>query len=144
MQYFFLYRKNSKKRKKKIEDYNEIENEFKIKSLYLAKSAHELKNVFLTISSFIENKEETLLSDFKNKKEKELEEEYSFLKSLCDFGMSLIYEITQMSKNEGKFMSLKPYNNNEKREYEQFNLYNALTFYIKKLQSKLKSEKNNI
>ena len=144
MSSFFLSRKNSTKRTKKIEDYNEIENEFKIKSLYLAKSAHELKNVFLTISSFIENKEETLLSDFKNKKEKEVEEEYSFLKSLCDFGMSLIYEITQMSKNEGKFMSLKPYNNNEKREYEQFNLYNALTFCIKMFQSRAKFEKKNI
>ena len=30
----------------------EMQNEFKIKSLYLAKSAHELKNIFLSICSF--------------------------------------------------------------------------------------------
>ena len=39
----------------KSENYMELENELKMKSLYLAKSAHELKNVFLTISSIIEN-----------------------------------------------------------------------------------------
>ena len=39
----------------------EIQNEFKIKSLYLAKSAHELKNVFLIICSYIENKDKIIL-----------------------------------------------------------------------------------
>ena len=136
-------RKNSTKKTKKIYDYNEIENEFKIKSLYLAKSAHELKNVFLTISSFIENKGETIISDFKEKNEKKVEEEYSFLKCLCDFGMSLIFEITQISKNEGKFISIKPYNENEKREYEEYNLYNALNFCVKMFQSRAKFEKKN-
>ncbi len=137
-------RRNSTRKTKKIYDSNEIENEFKIKSLYLAKSAHELKNVFLTISSFIENKEDSILSDLKSDKEKKIKEEYSFLKCICDFGMSLIYEITQISKNDGKFMSIKPYNDNEKIEYEEFNLYNALNFCVKMFQSRAKFEKKNI
>ena len=31
----------------------ELNEEVKLKSLYLAKSAHELKNIFISISSFV-------------------------------------------------------------------------------------------
>ena len=120
----------------------EMQNEFKIKSLYLAKSAHELKNIFLTICSFIENREDSILFNHKNSKENEIEKDsyLNFLKSLCDFGMSLIYEITQISKNDGKFKSIKQY----KEEYEEFNLINALNFCVKMFQSRAKFEKKNI
>ena len=56
----FEFRKTISKKhsiKNQVNNTIDIENEFKIKSLYLAKSAHELKNVFLTISSFIQNKD---------------------------------------------------------------------------------------
>ena len=120
----------------------EIQNEFKIKSLYLAKSAHELKNVFLTICSYIENKDELILqnNEFNKKKENEDESTLNFLKSLCDFGMNLIYEITQISKNEGKFKSM----NKESLENDEFNLINSLNFCVKMFQSRAKFEKKNI
>ena len=54
--------------------------------------------------------------------------------------MSLIYEITQISKNDGKFKSIKQY----KEEYEEFNLINALNFCVKMFQSRAKFEKKNI
>ena len=120
----------------------EIKNEFKIKSLYLAKSAHELKNVFLTICSYIENKDELKIQNNEFNKKKENEDKYilNFLKSLCDFGMNLIYEITQISKNEGKFKSM----NKESLENDEFNLINSLNFCVKMFQSRAKFEKKNI
>ena len=93
----------------KNENYIELENELKMKTLYLAKSAHELKNVFLTISSFIENNGNSFHSDSSNLKKETYEDDLPnkhFLKALCDFGMNLIYEITEMSKNDGKLISL--------------------------------------
>ena len=122
----------------------DVENEFKIKSLYLAKSAHELKNVFLTISSFIENRDDIPIDNLKNIFNKEVDHDSSlnFLKSLCDFGMNLIYEITEISKNNGKLKSIKDYNQN--KLYEEFNLIDALNFCIKIFQSRAKFEKKNI
>ena len=122
----------------------DVENEFKIKSLYLAKSAHELKNVFLTISSFIENKDDIPIVNQKNifNKDADRDSSLNFLKSLCDFGMNLIYEITEISKNDGKFKSIKDFNEN--RLYEEFNLVDALKFCIQIFQSRAKFEKKNI
>ena len=122
----------------------DIENEFKIKSLYLAKTAHELKNVFLTISSFIENRDDIPIDNLKNIFNKEVDHDSSlnFLKSLCDFGMNLIFEITEISKNDGKFKTIKEYNQNQL--YEEFNLIDALNFCIKIFQSRAKFEKKNI
>ncbi len=122
----------------------DIENEFKIKSLYLAKTAHELKNVFLTISSFIENRDDIPIDNFKNIFNKEVDHDSSlnFLKSLCDFGMNLIFEITEISKNDGKFKTIKEYNQN--KLYEEFNLIDALNFCIKIFQSRAIFEKKNI
>ena len=117
---------------------SEKENEFKLKSLYLAKTAHELKNVFLTISSFIENKGDTILSTIK--KENEDISSHNFLKSLCDFGMNLIFEITEISKNEGKFKTIKE----EKKQNEEFDLIKALNFCVKMFQSRAIFEKKNI
>ena len=122
----------------------DIENEFKIKSLYLAKTAHELKNVFLTISSFIENKDDIPIVNQKNifNKDADRDSSLNFLKSLCDFGMNLIFEITEISKNDGKFKTIKEYNQN--KLYEEFNLIDALNFCIKIFQSRAIFEKKNI
>ena len=125
----------------KSENYTELENELKMKSLYLAKSAHELKNVFLTISSIIENNGICFFSNTKNIKNESNDNNYNlsntnnFLKSLCNFGMSLIYEITQMSKNDGNFITMKS------NIVEYYNLYNCLYFCIHIFESRLKFER---
>ena len=72
------------------------ENEFKFKALYLAKCAHEIKNILISISSFIENN--SIVIKQKNSSFNE-EENINFLKSLCDFGMNLIFEINLLKKN---------------------------------------------
>ena len=56
--------------------------------------------------------------------------------------MNLIYEITEISKNDGKFKSIKDFNEN--RLYEEFNLVDALKFCIQIFQSRAKFEKKNI
>ena len=122
----------------KNENYMELENELKMKTLYLAKSAHELKNVFLTISSFIENNGNSFHSDSSNLKKETYEDDLPnkhFLKALCDFGMNLIYEITEMSKNDGKLISLQSITD------EYYNLYNCLNFCIYIFQSRAKFER---
>ena len=125
----------------KSENYTELENELKMKSLYLAKSAHELKNVFLTISSIIENNGICFFSNTKNIKNESNDNNYNlsntnnFLKALCNFGMSLIYEITQMSKNDGNFITMKS------NIVEYYNLYNCLYFCIHIFESRLKFER---
>ena len=122
----------------KVESYTELENELKIKSLYLAKSAHELKNVFLTITSFIENNgnsfnlEKTKTNDKNNNLPN-----IDFLKSLCDFGMSIVYEITQMGKNEGNFKSMKT------NVIDSYNLYDCLNFCFQMFNSRAKFEKKS-
>ena len=143
----FEFRKTISKKhsiKNQVNNTIDIENEFKIKSLYLAKTAHELKNVFLTISSFIENRDDIPIDNFKNIFNKEVDHDSSlnFLKSLCDFGMNLIFEITEISKNDGKFKTIKEYNQN--KLYEEFNLIDALNFCIKIFQSRAIFEKKNI
>ena len=125
----------------KSENYTELENELKMKSLYLAKSAHELKNVFLTISSIIENNGICFFSNTKNIKNESNDNNYNlsntnnFLKALCNFGMSLIYEITQMSKNDGNFITMKS------NIIEYYNLYKCLYFCIHIFESRIKFER---
>ena len=143
----FEFRKTISKKhsiKNQVNNTIDIENEFKIKSLYLAKSAHELKNVFLTISSFIQNKDDISIGNKNDiiNKNIDYDSSFNFLKSLCDFGMNLIYEITEISKNDGKFKSIKDFNEN--RLYEEFNLVDALKFCIQIFQSRAKFEKKNI
>ena len=125
----------------KSENYKELENELKMKSLYLAKSAHELKNVFLTISSIIENNGDCFFSNTqrlkneRNENNHTLSNKNNFLKALCDFGMSLIYEITQMSKNDGNFITMKS------NIIEYYNLYKCLYFCIHIFESRIKFER---
>ena len=94
-------------------DESAMKEEYKIKSLYLAKCAHEIKNILISIISFIENSKITIepyLNVYNNyhnnynKKRETLSPESSkfFLKSLCDFGMSLILDINRLSKEETK------------------------------------------
>ena len=127
----------------KNENYIELENELKMKSLYLAKSAHELKNVFLTISSIIENNGNNFFSSSKTLKNEINENNISlsntnnFLKALCNFGMNLIYEITQMSKNDGNFITMKT------NIIEYYNLYKCLYFCIHIFESRIKFERKS-
>jgi hypothetical protein len=86
-----------------------IIQKYKIKSFYLAKCAHELKNILISIISFIENCNITLNENgtFINEFEKEKnmltpEKCKNFLKSLCDLGMNLIFDINRLSKEENK------------------------------------------
>ena len=110
-----------------------VKEEYKMKSLYLAKSAHEIKNVLISIISFIENSKITIepfayLYDYKDNETKEtLSPEYckNFLKSLCDFGMQLILDVNRVSKEETNRFNL----NEEK--IEKFNAIEALNFCVK-------------
>ena len=43
------------------------EEEFKMKSMYLSKSAHELKNIFITISNVLQNIKQIPSKKKKNK-----------------------------------------------------------------------------
>ena len=108
-----------------------IIEEYKIKSLYLAKCAHEIKNILISIISFIENSQITINSnnDFNDKEDNETnsnltpEKSKNFLKSLCDFGMNIIFDINRLSKEE----HINRLNfSNEKRE--EFNAIEALNF----------------
>ena len=55
------------------------ENDFKFKTLYLAKCAHEIKNIFISISSFIENNN-IIIKPSKNNNLANQEENIDFLK----------------------------------------------------------------
>jgi len=123
-----------------------VKEEYKMKSLYLAKSAHEIKNVLISIISFIENSKITIepfayLYDYKDNETKEtLSPEYckNFLKSLCDFGMQLILDVNRVSKEETNRFNL----NEEK--IEKFNAIEALNFCVKMFESRCIFEKKNI
>ena len=108
------------------------ENEFKFKALYLAKCAHEIKNILISISSFIENN--SIVIKQKNSSFNE-EENINFLKSLCDFGMNLIFEINKFAKKESGFKTEKN---------EDFNLINCLKFCLRIFQSRCIFEKKKI
>ena len=70
---------------------SDVIEELRIKSLYIAKSVHELKNVFLSINSSVNLPESSILSTIKRNSS-------FFLKTLCDYGMFLIKDITNVSK----------------------------------------------
>ena len=120
------------------------EEGFRLKSLYLAKSVHELKNVFITISCIIENNFESTCLEMKDL----LNSNMKFLKTLSEFGMFLIQDITKVSKtnfystditsNTNKIFSYK------KETTESFNLLKCLNFCIKMFQFRAIFEKKNI
>ena len=124
-----------------------IIEEYKIKSLYLAKCAHEIKNILISIISFIEKSQITINSnnDFNDKEDNETnsnltpEKSKNFLKSLCDFGMNIIFDINRLSKEE----HINRLNfSNEKRE--EFNAIEALNFCAQMFESRCSFEKKNI
>ena len=124
----------------------ELNEEIKLKSLYLAKSAHELKNIFISISSFIENKinnNATIENSNDNTISENLNDNHNlkFLRSLCDFGMNLIQDITRISKKDN-FNVNKLSQNNDK--IEEFKLIDCLNFCIQIFKSRLIFEKKNV
>ena len=142
--------------------FKELEMKYYMKSFQIAKSVHELKNVFITISSFIdsmhftsrnptsspmfedENKSKgTLVSQNsifrtftsflqKNNEINTNSEKMEFLKSLCDFGINLIADITAICKGTN--------DNNENKKIQPFNLYNAIIFCAKIFQARCNFE----
>ena len=124
----------------------ELNEEIKLKSLYLAKSAHELKNIFISISSFIENKINnniTIENSNDNIISENLNDNHNlkFLRSLCDFGMNLIQDITRISKKDN-FNVNKLSQINDK--IEEFKLIDCLNFCIQIFKSRLIFEKKNV
>ena len=126
-----------------MKDNASVKEEYKMKSLYLAKCAHEIKNILISIISFIENSHITIepfayLYDYKDNSTKEtLSPEYckNFLKSLCDFGMQLILDVNRLSKEETNRFDI----NEEK--IEKFNAIEALNFCVRMFESRCIFEK---
>jgi len=124
----------------------ELNEEIKLKSLYLAKSAHELKNIFISISSFVENKINNNFT-IENSNEKTISENLNdnhslkFLRSLCDFGMNLIQDITRISKKDN-FNVNKLSQINDK--IDEFKLIDCLEFCVQIFKSRLIFEKKNV
>ena len=125
----------------------ELNEEVKLKSLYLAKSAHELKNIFISISSFVENKINNNPS-IENSNDNTISENLNddnhnlkFLSSLCEFGMNIIQDITRISKKENFNVSKLDQNNDK---LEEFKLIDCLNFCIQIFKSRLIFEKKNV
>ena len=123
----------------------ELNEEVKLKSLYLAKSAHELKNIFISISSFVENRinnNPSIENSNDNTISENLNDNHNlkFLSSLCDFGMNLIQDITRISKENFNVNKLDQ--NNDK--LEEFKLIDCLNFCIQIFKSRLIFEKKNV
>ena len=145
-------------------DIKEIEMKYYMKSFQISKSVHELKNVFITISSFIDSihfsprnpinssngedeinkSKETIVSQSsilrtftsflqKTNEIKTNSEKIEFLKSLCDFGINLIADITATCKGTNN-------NNDENKKIQPFNLYNAIEFCVKIFQARCNFE----
>lgn len=115
------------------------EEEYRIKSLYLSKSAHELKNIFITISSVLQN-----FKLFPNATNDE-KEQFKLINSLCNFGLNLILDIntahvldyTKVNKNNNQ----KTQGNSENNE--EFNLIEILDFCLKIFQARQKFDNKN-
>ena len=141
----------------------ELEMKYYMKNFQIAKSVHELKNVFITISSFIDSihfsrrnsitshhedetnkSKETLVSQNsifrtftsfiqKNNEIQTDSQKIEFLKSLCDFGINLIADITTTCKN-------KDNDNDDNKIIQPFNLYDAIKFCVKIFQARCSFE----
>ena len=127
-----------------VSENDKIIEEYKIKSLYLAKCAHEIKNILISITSFIENSQIIInandsCNDNETRDSLTPEKSKNFLKSLCDFGMNLIFDINRLSKEE---QVNKLHFINDK--IEQFNAIEALNFCAKMFESRCNFEKKNI
>ena len=109
--------------------------EYKMKILFLSKSAHELKNIFLTISSVIQNKQ---TSDIvKNDKEQS-----ELLVSLCDFGLNLILDINTVRALDSKSNNSNRYSNNN-TPIQEFCLVELLDFCLKMFKARQQFNHNN-
>ena len=115
-----------------------IIEEYRIKSLYLAKCAHEIKNILISITSFIENSKITIIENNEEEKEKS-DKSKNFLKSLCDLGMNIIFEINRLSKEE-HINELHIIN----EKIEQFNAIDVLNFCVQMFESRILFEKKEI
>ena len=143
--------------KENLNEKDELINKYKKNILYLSKSVHELKNVFLTISSVVEDQTPkddsiSLSSNIKNKYiptdytqdvlNIPIEEKMTFLRSLCNYGKFLINDINLISK-------INPLQNNSmyslsKTEISEFNITDAIDFCVKIFQVKAKCEQKNL
>ena len=129
-----------------MKDNISVKEEYQIKSLYLAKCAHEIKNILISIISFIENSNiiieplDFLYDHKENGIKNTLSPEYckNFLKSLCDFGMQLILDVNRLSKEESNRFDI----NEEK--IDKFNAIEALNFCVRMFESRCIFEKKNI
>ena len=105
------------------------EEEVKMKSLYLSKSAHELKNIFITISSVFQN-----FKLFPNASKAE-REQFRLINSLCNFGLNLILDI-----NTTHILDYTKVNNSidkqSAKNTEEFNLIEVLDFCLKIFQAR--------
>ena len=105
------------------------EEEVKMKSLYLSKSAHELKNIFITISSVLQN-----FKLFPNASKAE-REQFRLINSLCNFGLNLILDI-----NTTHILDYTKVNNSidkqSTKNTEEFNLIEVLDFCLKIFQAR--------
>ena len=105
------------------------EEEVKMKSQYLEKSAHELKNIFLTISFILQNPK---LFPKASKSEKE---EFKQINSLCNFGLNLILDIDTSHKLDYTKVNISN-DNKQKTNGEAFNLLENLDFCLKIFQAR--------
>lgn len=119
-----------------------LQEQFQMKSLIMAKWAHELKNIFLAISSLVQNQNESSIypDNIENIKMNQVTSQHKakFLSSLCDLGMYLIFDITTLNTNNETMKE-------RQESISEFNLSEALDFCIAMFQSKQKfdpSKKN--
>lgn len=111
-----------------------LKEQFQMKSLIMAKWAHELKNIFLAISSLIQNQSESIYpenAESVKMSQISLQHSSKFLSSLCDFGMYLILDITTLNTNNETMKE-------RQESIAEFNLSEALEFCIAMFQSKQK------
>ena len=109
--------------------------EYRMKILFLSKSAHELKNIFLTISSVIQNKQTNEI--VKNDKEQS-----ELLVSLCDLGLNLILDINTVRALDSKTNNGNRYSNNN-TPIQEFCLVELLDFCLKMFKARQQFNHNN-
>ena len=115
--------------------YKMLGEEYRMKILFLSKSAHELKNIFLTISSVIQNKQTNDI--VKNDKEQS-----ELLVSLCDFGLNLILDINTVRALDSKTNNGNRYANNN-TPIQEFCLVELLDFCLKMFKARQQFNHNN-